>query len=141
MLEGLTYAQVAEWSALNTKRPQLLGTRRHTGYISRRAAAISEDRGEEIEGGTAVTLRVFVYLRVCVFMYLCICVFVCHLGSWRRRNRGWVCPIETRLLPLLLFDLLEKYNRESLKDWLVPIENRLALVKWDFSGRQGGKDI
>ena len=61
MLEGLTYAQVAEWPALNTKRPQLLGTRRHTGYISRRAAAISEDRGKEIEGGTAVTL-------VCVYL-------------------------------------------------------------------------
>ena len=84
---------------------------------------------------------VFACLCIYVFVYLCICVFVCHLGSWRRRNRGWVCPIETGLLPLLLFDLLEKYNRESLKDWLVPIENRLALVKWDFSGRQGGKDI
>ena len=82
VLEGLTYAQVAEWPALNTKRPQLLGTRRHTGYISRRAAVISEDRGEEIEGGTAVTLRVFVYLRVCVFMYLCICVFVYLSAIW-----------------------------------------------------------
>ena len=46
------------------------------------AAVISEDRGEEIEGGTAVTLRVFVYLRVCVFMYLCICVFVYLSAIW-----------------------------------------------------------